>query len=107
MVTNGWIPGAFGINNDGQVVSLEVRPETQSSGSMVILTADQHHADSDMGFNAWTTSTIRRLVICTAEVRGCMLITTSSIDSLEKIDEEGQTPPKNMYGDDGHQKLGR
>jgi tetratricopeptide (TPR) repeat protein len=106
MVTNGWIPGAFGINNEGRVDSLAVVAPPHGKGNIVILLATQHHSDTDMGTNAWTEISEQKLVTCVAhdEIRGCLLITVSSTDALSKIDEAGEQPPTEMYGKLGEKK---
>lgn len=103
MVTSGYSPGAFGIFNSGTISELALKPlddREPNAGAMVVLISENHTVDSDLGMNAVSEQGAWTLTLCGlsgADLK-CLEVNLGKLESVAKIDAEGETPPEDIYG---------
>lgn len=105
-LVTSWTPGAFGIQNEGKLVSLEVAT-VKGVGDVATLVLKQSHYDSDMGMNAVTMVDSESRVYCFAHEQKpvCVELWTLAEGGVDAMNDEDPAPEG--YGPLGIKKATR
>ena len=101
-VASSFEPGAFGIHNAGELVSLDAF-DVPKVGVRVVAQAKNEHDDSDLGMNAVTSSSEATTWVCGAVGEGgawrCAGVDTERSFGVDKLmDDDATTPDPELYG---------